>query len=297
MTGRRPPPPLWIAGLFALLCLIWSSTWLVIRVGLQDLPPFTSAALRFLIAGALMAALARPLQRFEGGTRPPAWLWLTLGTLNFAASYGLLYHCEAHGLLPSIACLLWAVFPLLMALAGVLFLGERLRLPQVLGFVLSLGGVACLFATDLVRMGADMVPLALLLLLSPLVSAVGTTLLKRFGSGCSSVLVNRNAMLVGAVLLSAVALGRDAGAGITWSGRAVFSLGYLAVAGTFVSFGVYHWLLRWASASRMSLIAVITPVLAQLLDWTFGLLQPTWTLAGGTALVLLGVVLVVRRRR
>jgi len=104
-------------------------------------------------------------------------------------------------------------------------------------------------------------------------------------------------MLTGAVLLSAVALWRDGDASITWSGSALFSLGYLAFCGTFLSFGIYHWLLRWAPASRMSLIAVITPVLALLLDWAFGLLQPTWTLGSGTALVLLGVVLVVRRRR
>lgn len=297
MSQRGAPSALTVTLLFVLLCLIWSSTWLVIKVGLQDLPVFTSAALRFLLAGALMAAMARPLQRLEGGTAPPAWLWLTLGTLNFATSYGLLYHCEQLGLLPSISCLLWAVFPLLMALAGRLFLGEVLHLRHALGFLLSFAGVVFLFLTDLSHMGQGTVPLALLLLVSPLVSAVGTTLLKRWGSGCSSVLINRNAMLTGAVLLGAVAWWRDTDAAVVLSGRALFSLGYLAVCGTFVSFGIYHWLLRWAPASRMSLIAVITPVLAQLLDWAFGLLQPTWTLAAGTGMVLLGVVMVIRRRR
>lgn len=298
MTDRRPPSPLAITLLFALLCLVWSSTWIVIEVGLHDLPTYTGAALRFSIAGVVMLLLGPTLHRREGGTAPPPWLWLTIGTLNFALSYGLLYHCEQQGLLPSLAAVLWAVFPLLMALSGRLFLGERLRLVQGLGFVVSVAGVAALFVTDLSSIHGGMVPLALLLLLSPLVSCLGTTLLKRHGAGCSSALLNRNAMLTGAVLLGVVALLHDAGQPIRWSCRAVLSLGYLSLFGTVLTFGIYHWLLRWASASLMSLIAVITPAVALLLDWLFGLLvQPTWTLFCGTATILVGVAMVVRGRR
>ncbi|GAB4158489.1 MAG: DMT family transporter [Planctomycetota bacterium] len=297
MTDRRAPAPLAIALLFSFLCLVWSSTWLAIRYGLRDLPPYTSAALRFAIAGGLMAALAGPLRRLEGGTPPPLGLWSALGILNFAVSYGLVYYCEQAGLLPSIACVLWAVFPLMMALSGRLFLGERLRPGQVFGFVSSFGGVVYLFRTDLSSMGSETIPLALLLLGSPLVCAVGTTLLKKYGAGSSSVLVNRNAMLTGALLLGAFALWREHDAEFHWTGRAVLCLCYLSLFGTFLSFGIYHWLLRWTSASKMSLIAVITPALALLLDWAVGLLQPTWSLLSGTALILAGTMLVVRRVR
>ena len=112
------------------LCLIWGSTWLVIKTGLRDLPVLTSAAARFTIAAGAMALLAPALHRREGGTRPPRWLALCMGSLNFAVSYGVVYVAET--VIPSgLASVLWAVFPLLTAALGHVWLpGERLRPSQ-----------------------------------------------------------------------------------------------------------------------------------------------------------------------
>jgi drug/metabolite transporter (DMT)-like permease len=57
--------------LIALLCLVWGSTWIVIAGGLRDLPPFTSAAARFVVAALVMSAIAPALGRREGGSIPP----------------------------------------------------------------------------------------------------------------------------------------------------------------------------------------------------------------------------------
>ena len=118
----------------AVLCLIWGSTWIVLKGGLRDLPPFTSAGVRFLIAALIMLSVAAVLSRREGGSRPPVWLSLTQGTVNFAISYGIVYHCET--VLPSgLVSLMWGVYPMLQALAGHWFLeDERLRSGQWFGF-------------------------------------------------------------------------------------------------------------------------------------------------------------------
>ena len=133
-TSRSPIAPL----LIALLCAIWGSTWFGIRICLHDQPPLTSAALRFLLAGLAMAALAPRLRRFDTAPPPPRWLWLTAGATSFAGSYGILYAAET--VVPSgIAAVLWAIFPLLMAGSGVLVLGERVAPRQWLGFVVPRG--------------------------------------------------------------------------------------------------------------------------------------------------------------
>lgn len=295
--GLPRPSPLVTTCCVALLCLLWGSTWVVIREGLDDLPPFTSAGARFLLAGLAMIPLTRLLGPREGGRPPPTWLWLFLGAGNFALSYGLVYLTETH--LPSgLVSVLWGVFPLMMAGIGHVYLpGERLRRRQGLGFLMGFAGLVVLYGTDVRSFGPEALPVALLLLLSPLVSAVGTALVKRHGARVSSLALNRNGMLTGAVILVAVALLRERGEPALWSPRAIASVVYLALLGTVATFGIYFWLLRTTDAARLSLIAYVTPVVALTLGWLVRGEPLTATTLGGAALVLLGVALVVRAKR
>jgi len=295
--GPARPRRLVSALAIALLCLLWGSTWVVIKGGLDDLPPLTSAAARFALAGAAMALLARSFRDREGGEDPPTWLWLFLGCFNFGLSYGLVYFTETH--LPSgLVSVLWGVFPMMMAAIGHLFLpGERLRGRQWLGFVLGFAGLVVLYATDVRSFGPAAVPVALLLMLSPLVSAVGTALAKRHAARVSSLALNRNGMLTGAVVLGAAALLAERDAPATWTGPAVLSVVYLALAGTVATFGLYFWLLRTTDANRMSLIAYVTPAVALTLGALVRGEAIGATTLAGSALILGGVVLVVRGRR
>ncbi|HEX6885126.1 MAG TPA: EamA family transporter [Planctomycetota bacterium] len=290
---HRTPSPLAVLLFTALLCLIWGSTWVVIQQGLADLPPFGSAAARFAIAAVVMSLVCALWGEREGGARPTARLSLVLGTINFAASYGIVYWSETR-LPSSLVSVLWAVFPMLQAVAGHLFLpGERLAGGQVAGFGLGFLGVVALFGTDLRGLGPGAVPAGAILLLSPLVSAFGTTYVKRFGAGTSSLRLNRNAMWIGAALLGLVALVFERQP-FHWTRTALFSLLYLALLGTVLTFGLYFWLLRHVAANRLSVIAYVTPGIALLLgvlvaDEPLG----PWTLAGLGAI--LGGVWLVHR--
>lgn len=279
-----------------LLCLVWGSTWVVIRGGLRDLPPFTSAAARFVVSGAAMSVLVALLGRRESGKPPPTFLWLVLGTLSFGASYAIVYRTET--LLPSgLVSLLWSVFPMLMAISGHWFLpGERLRGVHWLGFTVGSVGLALLFSTDLAELGPEAIPGAALLLVSPIVSAVATTVVKLHGAGVSSMRLNRNAMLLGAALLSILALATEDVTAAAWTPRALLSVAYLALAGTVLTFGLYFWLLRYVDAHKMSLIAFVTPTVALALGWLTGEPLTRWTVSGA-ACVLGGVALVVTARR
>src|SRR5206468_7708087 len=149
---------------------IWGSTWLVIAGGLRDLPPFTSASARFLVAAVVMSVLAPHLHRREGGEKPTLALSATVGLLNFGASYAVVYWTETR--LPSgVTSVLWAVFPMLMAASSHAFLdGEKIGARQALGFAIGFAGVALLFATDLRALSREAIPAGLVLLTSPLVS-------------------------------------------------------------------------------------------------------------------------------
>jgi len=282
------PRPLVANLLVAALCLIWGSTWFVIKIGLEDLPPFTSVAVRFVIATAGMAVVAAALHRREGGKSPPLWLSAVMGLSQFSISYGIVYWCETR--LPSgLVSVLWGTFPLMMAAAGHRFLGERVRPLQVLGFLVGFGGVVLLYVTDIGAMGSEAQSAAAILLLSPLIVCVGTVVVKRHGHDVSSVLLNRDGMLVGTVVLLVVAFLAERDAPQEWTGAAMASVLYLALVGTVVTFGLYFWLLRYEGAVRLSVIAYVTPAVALV----FGAAFLSESLDGprvfGTGLVLLGV--------
>lgn len=291
----RGPGPVTVNAGIGLLCLIWGTTWRVIQEGLRDLPPLTSAGLRFAVAACAMVLLAALLHRREGG-RPPGWrLVAVLGCLNFGLSYAIVYSCET--VLPSgVTAVLWASYPLMMAASGHwLIPGERLARMQGWGFLSGFLGVALLFLTDLSELGRPALAAGALLLLSPLVSAAGSTLVKLHGGAVSSLLLNRNAMLVGAALLLGAAAVLEPGQRVRWTAPAVLSLFYLALVGTVVTFGLFFWLLRYAPASRMSLVAYLMPLVAVAVGALAG--EPVgWNTLVGALLVVGGVALAARRR-
>jgi len=290
-------PPAWVLdGVIGLLAAIWGSTYFVIRVGLHDLPPFTSLAARFAVGAAVFAALGPTLARRERGG-PAGWrLSLVFGLTSVAGPYGLVYWSER--VLPSgLVSVLWATFPMMMAASARFALGERLGPRQAAGFLLGFAGVVVLFATDLRAVGADAVGAGALLLLSPLLATVGTTYVKRHGREASSALLNRNGLAIGCAVIAVLALAVERDEPAHWTPRAVGSVLYLALLGTVVAFGAYFWALRHAPAHRLSTTAYLTPALALTLGTLAGDEPFGATTAVGSGLILAGVVLVLRRAR
>ena len=282
--------------MIALLSLIWGSTYFVIRQGLTDLPPFTSAAVRFALAAPIMAVLAWRLAKREGGRAPGLLTTLIAGTLNFGLSYGVIYWAETR--IPSgLVSVLWAVFPMLMALASTWTgIEERLRPRQWGGFVLGFAGVLLLFLADLRALGMGAIVAGAWVLLSPIVTTIGQIRIKRESAEVSSLLLNRNAMAVGALCLISAALVFERDASVEWTPRAVFSVAYLTVIGTVVTFGLYYWVLRSAPTWKLSVIAYLTPTLALALGALAGGEPVGVSTVGGMAAILLGVALVMDSR-
>lgn len=290
----RAPSALVAYGLLGLICLAWGSTWLVIKWGLHDLPPLTSAALRFLLAGSVMAAIAPWLVPREGGRRPPPSVVVAQGVCQFTLNYALVYYAET--VLPSgLVSVLWAVYPLMVALGGHFFTKvERLEARQWFGGVLAFSGVALLFITDVSSISRDAIAWALLVLLAPAAVAASTLLIKQRAADASSILINRDSMLIGGALLFALALAFERDAPRSFSPAALGSIAYLALVGSVLTFGVYMWLLRRLSAYSLSLTSFVVPVLALSFGALAGGEALTLTSLCGTALVLSGVALSLR---
>jgi drug/metabolite transporter (DMT)-like permease len=237
------------------------------------------------------------LAKREGGRRPGLRLLLLMGCLQFAGSYAIVYWAQS--ILPSgLTAVLWAVYPLLLGAVGhVVLPGERMRGRQWLGMAFGFCGIACLFWTDLRAAGPKHVGAGAVLMVSPIIVAICNALVRRHGSEVSSILLNRDGMLLGAVLLGLLALSTEREATPQWTGTAVFSVAYLGLAGTCLTFSIYFWLLRHIPAYQLALTAYITPLVALTLGTLLGGERYTLQTALGTGLVLAGVAVVRRGRR
>ncbi len=170
-----------VAALYALVVLIWSSTWVAIKIGLEDCPALLGAGIRFAAAGLVLLAFTLLRRR---SLRTDVLLAIVLGLLPFAGTYGLVYWGEQY--IPSgLTAVLFGVMPLYTALlAASLLDDEPLRARLLVGVAIAIGGLALAFAeTSRARRRASVRRSARRRsLLSPLGAACGNVSIRRRGA-------------------------------------------------------------------------------------------------------------------
>ena len=286
-----------VYGFYGLLVLIWSSTWVAIKIGLEDAPALLGAGVRFALAGLILLAIAK-VQRRDLRTD-----WMLAGVLAlapFAFAYGLVYWGEQY--VPSgLAAVLFGVLPLYTALLGAALLpDEPLRARLLAGVCIAIGGLALAFLESVELGAAEKAALgASALALSPLGAAVGGIAQKLRAAELDAVVLNGWGMLGGGLLLLAASgLSEDWGE-FAWTAESVGSILYLAVFGSAIAFVTLTVLLRHISAIAISFLAMLLPFGALI----FGALlydeSITARALGGAALVAAGLLIAQwsRRRR
>jgi drug/metabolite transporter (DMT)-like permease len=276
-------------GLYGLLVLIWSSTWVAIKIGLEDCPALLGAGIRFTAAGlvllAITAARRRPL-------RTDVRLAAVLALFPFALAYGLVYWGEQY--IPSgLAAVLFGVLPLYVALLGAFFLPDQPLRPRVIaGVLVALGGLVLAFAES-IDSGDKKLALAgaAALALAGVGAAVGNISLKLRAGELDAVVLNGWGMLGGGLMLLVVsALGESWGEA-AWTSRAIGSIAYLAVIGSAVPFVGLTVLLRHISAQATSFLAMLLPFGALVFGATLYDESITARALGGAALVAAGLLI------
>ena len=278
------------------LCGIWGSTWLFIKLGLEDLPPLTFAGIRFVISCAIIFAIIR----IRGLQLPRArrdWLLLAVtGILSFGFNYGLVFWGEQH-ISSGLAALLQATLPAFgLVFAHFHLPSERLSWTKIGGVVLGVCGVAVVFSNQLAVAGRQALAGCVALILSAAFAAYSNVLVKRYGKKLNPAIMAAGQMFFGLLLLFAVGLPLEGNPlRFHWTPIAVLSLLYLAVVGSVIAFLLYYWLVQNMDVTKSMLIALVTPVVAVILGMLVLNEEFGWrTLAGG-AMIILGIALIVVR--
>jgi len=281
---------------FALVYLVWGSSFLVARIGVIDLPPLLFTSLRSLIGGFLLLGLA--LYR---GNRLPAtpreWqqifffslvlIALSSGSSTFALKY-----------IPSNeVALLNASMALWIAGLGTLGpKGQKLSVPSLIGLALGFIVVALLVWPQEMRITPH-VGWQLLVLAAACVWASGTIIYRNTTLSFGPIAFNAMIMLVGGVLLGAAGIATGELPEWHWEWRGMLAIVFLAVFASAITYTAFTWLMKNARTDRVATFAYVNPAIATVLGWIVlgETLTPQQML--GMLVVLGGVVLVTMPSR
>lgn len=295
MKNQHPPASWKILLAFSIIYFVWGSTFLAIRIGVHEVPPFLLASLRFLLAGFILYGVM-----ILRGERSPRWReWASaclLAMLIFVFDYGLLFWAEQR--VPSgIAAVMMATIPVFMALSEILFLRtQKLTIRLTLALLIGIAGVAVLVSHAL-HLGGIPVDRAgaAALIVGSISWSIASVLTKKLPLPPSKPMSSGVQMLAGGILLAIAAafLGefRDFHP-LAVSGRAWFSLLYLVVAGSVIGFTAYVWLLHHESPTKVGTYAYVNPVVAVLLGYFAAGESLGLRTILGTICVLISVVLI-----
>jgi drug/metabolite transporter (DMT)-like permease len=252
------------------LYVVWGSTYLAIRWGLETIPPFTMAGTRYLVAGGVLLAWVKLRGAPRVTLRDLGPAFLTGGLLLLCGNGGVVW--AEQRIASGLAALLIAVEPLFIVLLQATLPQERRRpsARALVGVVFGVAGVVLLVGP--VRLGGERVDLAgaAAVLFAAFAWALGSLLSRNLALPASPLQATALQMLAGGLLLACAS-----GAAGEWarfspasvSGRSIAAVAYLVVFGSLVAFTVYVWLLRVASPALVSTYAFVNPIVAVFLGW------------------------------
>jgi drug/metabolite transporter (DMT)-like permease len=285
---RRPL----ILAVYLGIAAMWGSTWMVIAIGLRDLPPLFFAGIRMAIAALLLAPLA--LRRGGGHELLRSWRQvLIIGLLQVAVPYGLMF--VAQQWVPSgLSAILFATFPIWIALVARFALpGERLTPLRIASVVVGVAGVVVLevprlgdvSASALLAMGSALIVLA------SIVVAFANVLARRHILAISPLALTAGQAAVGGVLLLVTSLLAEAGRPISFTPSSIGAVLYLAVFGSGLTYLGLYWLMPRIPVPALGVLPLVDTTVAVLLG-ALVLGEPTgWSMAAGGAMVLAAAAL------
>ena len=277
------------------LCVIWGSTWLFIKIGLENLPPITFAGIRFVIACVILFSLIG-LRRIALPTNRHDWGLLALtGVLSFSLNYGLVFWGEQH-ITSGLAAVLQATLPAFgLVIAHFHLPGERMTWSKIFGVVLGFLGVAVVFSNQLAIAGGKALAGCIALVLSALFAAYSNVLVKAHGQKLEPAILAAGQMFFGLIPLLLIGIPLEGNPlHYHWTPKAWLALLYLAVIGSVIAFMLYYWLVHHMDVTKTMLISLVTPVVAVVLGMLVLGEDLSWRTVAGGVMIMAGVRFVTR---
>jgi drug/metabolite transporter (DMT)-like permease len=281
-----------------ILCLLWGTTWIFIKIGLADLPPITFASARFLLAVILLAPLI-VLGKLPLPRTAREWKLIALtGVLQFSFNYSAVFWSEQY-ITSGLAAVLQATITVFGLLLAWIFLpSERITKLKVLAVCLGIVGVAVIFLDQLRIDNIMAFAGSAAIVVGAFAAAQASILIKSKGGSLHPASLVWSQMVCGLPAIVTYALIAEGNPlSHNWGWRAILCVLYLTIAGTIAAFWLYYWLLSRIESTKAMMISLVTPLIAVVIgNLILGETLPPQTVAGGL-LIMTSIGLIVFRRR
>lgn len=274
---------------YAAMCLIWGSTWMAIRIGLESLTPIFSAGVRFSVASIFIFALMK-IKKIELQTDKESMrLYLLMGFFSFVIPFGLVYWAEQF--VPSgMAAVLFAVYPFWVVIFSYIRIpNDSIGYYKIFGTVLGFIGIVIIFSDSFTGDFTDYLIGMFAVVLSGIMQAWIAVSIKKFGHHLHPLSMNFIPMVIAGISMIVIGFAAEDLSGINFTQSAILSILYLAAFGSVITFTTFYWLIKRINLVILSLLAFITPIIALILGFIFynENLSPRHFV--GAALVLTGI--------
>jgi drug/metabolite transporter (DMT)-like permease len=285
---------------FAIVTLVWGSTWIVIRGQLGVVPPSWSVCYRFAIAG--VALLAWSAWRGERPTLDArGWLFaVALAVSQFCLNFNFVYRAETY-ITSGLVAVCFALLLVPNAILARLFLGQRMGTQLVIGSLIAITGIALLFLHEahVDRTGGGAMAAGLGFVGAAVLSASTANVMQATSTAKRYPMLPMLgvAMLLGAAIDAAVAFAMTGPPVFDPSATYVLGVLYLGLAASALAFPLYFGLIRVIGPAKAAYSGVVVPVIAMLLSTIFEGYRWSVLAGSGAALAMVGLVVALTARR
>lgn len=275
-----------------LVGVIWGSTWLFIKIGLQDLPPFSFAALRFGLALIPLIALMK-LRRLSLPKSNRDWVLMILtGLLTITMNYSLVFW-GGNYISAGLIATLYTTLPLFtLIFAHFLIAKERMTWPKLTGVLIGMAGVAVIFSQQLQINDWLAIWGSTAIVLATVGTGLSSVIIKRQGRHFDPITLTTVQTAIGLIPLSILAIAIDGNPfDFAWTPTAIISLFYLAFIGSSLAFVLMFWLIKRMDVSKTQLTPLISTITAVALGIVILNETLTWQIMVGGVAIVLGLML------
>ena len=255
---------------YILLCLIWGSTWIILKKSLTNgTPPLFGSGMRFLLAGSILWVIIFFQRNYPPFSKHALRIYFQFGVLNLAISYGLTYWATQY-IYSSLSSIIWSGFPLTVAIFSYFMLpNETLTLKKSISLILGSIGAALILFESINLSGENVTIGVVLVILAVIIASYPSVYLKKYDQIVSPLHINSVSQLMAGIILLSVSYFIEGNHQMIWSNYNIFALIYLTIPGSLIAWFIYIWLYSHLSMAQISYIAFFPPLMAPALGWIF----------------------------